>query len=147
MKNLAVIGLGNWAKNLIREFSKISNVSICVSQGDSENIKWLKKNYPHIQHTTNFDSILTDSSIDTIAIITPINSHYDLALQSLKAGKNVFVEKPIATNLKKAKILVNFAKKQGLTLFIGYVFRYHKIFQKIKKIEQNEKIQFMRFIN
>ena len=56
--SIAIIGIGKWGKNLIREFSKISTISHCVSNGNKHNIHWLKQKYPHIIHTTNFQSIL-----------------------------------------------------------------------------------------
>ena len=58
--SIAIIGLGKWGKNLVRELSKLETVSFCVSEGNSKNVKWLKQNYPNIVHTTNFNSILNN---------------------------------------------------------------------------------------
>ena len=46
--NFGIIGIGNWGKNLVRDFSKISDIKKCTSNGSIENITWLKKNYPSI---------------------------------------------------------------------------------------------------
>ncbi len=141
--SIAIIGMGRWGKNIIQEFSKISDIKYCVSNGDIKNIKWLKQNYPTITHTTDIDFAL--NNVDSIIITTPINTHYELALKSLSKGKHVFVEKPIAQNSLQAHKLLNLAKKNNLNLFVGHVFAYHPIFQKIIDIHKNETIQFMKF--
>ena len=64
MKRIAIVGIGRWGKNLVREFSKFSIISKCITTGNPENIKWLKKNYPKILISTNIDEILNDNNID-----------------------------------------------------------------------------------
>ncbi len=143
--SIAIIGIGRWGKNLIREFSKISTISYCVSQGKKSNIIWLNQNYPNIVHTINFDSILRDPTITTIIIATPIHTHYDLALKSLKHGKHVFVEKTISENFSDGQELLKIAKQKKLQLFVGHVFNYHPIFKKIVELNKKEPIEFMKF--
>ena len=58
MNKIAIIGIGNWGKNLVRDFSKISDIKKCTSNGSIENIKWLKKNYPSIAYVNNYKEIL-----------------------------------------------------------------------------------------
>jgi len=90
MKKIAIIGLGRWGKNLLREYSKICSVSACVTRGDKNNIKWLRDNYPRVKHTNRLDEILNDENINAIAIATPIKTHFNLAFRALRAGKHVF---------------------------------------------------------
>lgn len=141
---LAIIGLGNWGKNLIREFSGITTISYCCSKGNKKNILWLKKNFSEIKHTKSFKKILDDHTINSIVITTPINTHYDLSSQALKAGKNVFVEKPISCTLSQAKNLINLAQKRKLLIFVGFIFLYHPILKKIKSLTHNDPIQHMK---
>lgn len=142
---IAIIGLGKWGKNLVREFSKLETVSFCVSEGNPENINWLRQHYPNITHTSDFDSILNNKTINSIVIATPIKTHYRLSLKSLKAGKHVFVEKTISDDSKKALKLLELARRKNLALFVGHIFRYHQIFEKIRIINKNEDIQFVKF--
>lgn len=137
--------MGNWGKNLLREFSKIYTISHCISSGNKENISWLVKNYPQIIFTSDFESILKISSIKTIVIATPISTHFNLALLSLKSGKNVFVEKTIAETSKQGLELLRLAEQNNLCLFVGHIFNYHPIFQKILELNENEDIQFIKF--
>ena len=112
MKKIAIIGLGKWGKNLIRDVSKISCVKKCSSLGNSNNIKWLKKKYPSIQYTYNLKEIFADKEIDAVIIATPINTHYNLVKKALLAKKHVFVEKPLSSTLSNAEELIKIAKKQ-----------------------------------
>jgi len=145
MKKIAIIGLGKWGKNLLREFSKVSCVTKCHTKGNQKNISWLRKNYPKVIHTTNIRDILTDKNIDAVAISTPINSHFKIAKNSLKSGKHVFVEKPMASKVIEAKQLIKIAKSKNLNLFVGHIFLYNEIFKKIKKIDKQESITYAHF--
>lgn len=144
MKNLAIIGIGEWGRNLIREFSKKSNIVICHSTGNKENIRWLRKNFPNIQHTKNFQDILNNNSINAIIIASPIKTHFSLSHQAIQAQKHLFIEKTISENLDDAKKLVRFAKQEKVILFAGHIFIYHPILEKIKKIIKNEPIVYLK---
>ena len=87
---IAIIGLGRWGKNLLREYSKICSVPICITKSDKNNIVWLKNNYPTVRHTNRFEDVLNNKNIDAVAIATPIKTHFDLAFRALRAGKHVF---------------------------------------------------------
>ena len=145
MKKIAIIGLGKWGKNLLREFSNVSCVTKCHTRGNQKNISWLRRNYPKVVHTTSIRDILTDKNIDAVAISTPINSHFKIAKNALESGKHVFVEKPMTSNVIEAKQLIKIAKSKNLNLFVGHVFLYNEIFKKIKKIDKQESITYAHF--
>ena len=140
VKKIAVIGMGVWGKKLIHEFSKIAEIKYSHSLGDRKNISWLHKNHPEIRYTNNINVILEDKEIEAVVIAVPIKSHYEIALKSLIAGKDVFIEKPLAENYSDGKKLVTLAKKKHLLLFVGHIFLYHPIIEKIKKIIVDEPI-------
>lgn len=142
MKKLGIIGIGRWGKNLIREFSKISSIAKCSSNGNLQNIKWLNENYPTIKFTSS-NEIFSDKKIDAIVIATPVKTHYKLVKKALFSKKHVFVEKPLVTNLTDAKELISIAKKQNLTLFVGHVFIFDEVFKKIIQINKKEKINYL----
>lgn len=144
VKNLAIIGIGKWGKNLIREFSKNSTIIMCCSTGNKKNIRWLKRNFPNIQHTKNFQDILDNKSVNVVVIATPIKTHFSLSYQAIKSKKHLFIEKTISENLDDAKKLVRLAKEERIVLFAGYIFLYHPILEKIKKIIKNEPILFLK---
>ena len=146
MKKIAIIGLGKWGKNLIRDVSKISCVKKCSSLGDSKNISWLKNNYPSIQYTSDSQEIFADKEIDAVIIATPINTHYNLVKKALLSKKHVFVEKPISSTLSKAEELIKIAKKNNLLLFVGQIFIFNEILKKIVQISKRENITYVNFV-
>jgi len=140
MQKTALIGLGNWGKILLNEFSKKTFISNCVTKGNQKNILWLHNNYPAIKHSKNYQEILNDKSIDIVVIATPISTHYQLILQALNSGKHVFVEKPLSDQYDQAKYLKSIALKHNLCLFVGHPFIYHPVLNKIKTLIKTDPI-------
>ena len=146
MNKLGIIGVGNWGKNLVRDFSKISDIKKCTSKGNVQNIKWLKKNYPSIEYVSNQKEIFNDEEINAVIISTPIKTHYALVKQALLSKKHVFVEKPISSTLSKAEELIKIAKKNNLLLFVGQIFIFNEILKKIVQISKGENITHVNFV-
>ena len=140
MKNLAIVGIGYWGKKLVSEFSNIANIKYCYSQGNTSNINWIHRNYPKVNFCKNFQDILDDSTIDGVVIASPIDTHFEYALKSLKSKKHVFIEKPISTTKKQGQTLLAIARKNNLEIFVGHIFLYHPVLSKLKKLMKKEKI-------
>ena len=68
IKQIAIIGMGKWGKNLIREFAKFSKVKTCITTGNKKNIVWLKENYPDTNHDTDAVSY-THLTLPTILLV------------------------------------------------------------------------------
>ncbi|MFQ5677555.1 MAG: Gfo/Idh/MocA family oxidoreductase, partial [bacterium] len=83
---------------------------------------------------SDFDELLSDASLDAITIATPAASHFTLARESLKAGKDVFVEKPLALNPEQGEKLAALAQTQSRILMVGHVLRYHPAIVRIKEL-------------
>ncbi|MDC0173682.1 Gfo/Idh/MocA family oxidoreductase [Nitrosopumilus sp.] len=145
MKRIGIIGMGKWGKNLIKEFSNFVEIPICVTNGNKENIKWTQKFFPKTKTSTNINDVLNDNSIDAIVIATPITTHYELIKKSLKAGKHVFVEKPMVQTVTHANDIIDIAKQKKLCLFVGHIFLHNQIFKQIKKINKSEPIIELNF--
>lgn len=136
MKHIAIIGIGGWGKNLLREFNSIAKVT-CYDTS-SKNIEWLKKNYPNVKVAKSYDAVLNNLDVEAVVIATPTMTHFEVATKALMAGKHVFVEKPITADLAEAEKLVKLAKNKKLILFVGHTFLYHRVFQKIKTLAKND---------
>ena len=74
--------------------------------------------------TRSFEDLIADPDLDAVAIATPVSSHYSLALAALRAGKHVFIEKPLAASVAQAEELAAVAAQRGLTLMPGHTFLY-----------------------
>jgi len=145
MKQIGIIGMGKWGKNLIKEFSNFAEIPICVTNGNQENIKWIQKYFPKTKSSTKINDILNDDNIDAVVIATPITTHYTLIKKALNSGKHVFVEKPMVQTITQANDIINIAKRKKLCLFVGHVFLHNQIFKQIKKINKSELITDLNF--
>ena len=124
MINIGVIGYGYWGPNLVRNFAETPGLNVAsVSDLDPAKLELVRKRHA-CNTTTNFRDLLDDTSIDAIAIATPVNTHYDLAMAALKAGKHVWLEKPMTETSEQARRLVEEADKRNLTLIVDHTFIY-----------------------
>lgn len=130
---VAVIGCGHWGKNLVRNFH---DLGVLTAACDSDaNLLWaLLERYPRLTTTTNYQQIIHDPSIDAVAIATPAKIHFQLAYETLKAGKDVFVEKPLALNVEEGRRLLELAQKNQRILMVGHLLRYHPAVNKLKEL-------------
>lgn len=145
-KSLAIVGIGRWGKNLLREFNKIVRVEFCYHKGSYETKKWLAANYPHVKTAGSYKELLANPGIDAVVIATPIKTHYKLARQALMADKHVFVEKPMTAKMKQGQELVRLATKKKRVLFVGHIFLYHPVLTKIKSLLRKERLQHASFV-
>ena len=105
-----------------------------------------KKKYPEVSTTLSFSDVLTRQDIDAIVISTPAELHHSLARDSLLAGKHVFVEKPLAMNVKEGDELVRLAHESGKVLFVGHVLQYHPAIKAIKRLLSQGKLGRLQYI-
>lgn len=133
--NIAVAGCGYWGPNIIRSFHSLPNCHVkMVCDVAKERLTHIGKLYPGTKTTCSYEDLLKDEELDAIAIATPVRFHYKLAKESLLAGKHTFVEKPMATNAKECKELIQIAAEKKLSLMVGHTFVYSASVMKIKEI-------------
>ena len=121
---VAVIGAGYWGKNLVRNFHELGVLSV-VCDSDETNTSKLAETYPDIPFVRDCSAVLADESIAAVAIATPAVTHYELARRAIEAGKDVFVEKPLATDISDGEKLVALADAHNRILMVGHILRYH----------------------
>lgn len=132
---IAVVGYGYWGPNLVRNFANTDGAQVVgVSDMDSGKLALAQRRHPGITTTTDFRDLLADSRVDAIAIATPVQSHYDLALKALRAGKHVLVEKPLAQTSEQVRHLIEEAHKRNLVLMVDHTFLYTPAVQKIREL-------------
>jgi predicted dehydrogenase len=141
MINIGVVGYGYWGPNLVRNFSEIDDFKVTmVADLKADNLAKVQKRYPAIKTTTNFDELLLSPQVDAVAIATPVFTHFDLGMKALKAGKHVFMEKPLASTADEAYQMVQEADKRKLTLFVDHTFLYTGAVRKIKEVVAGGKL-------
>jgi predicted dehydrogenase len=135
LRGLAVVGMGYWGPNWIRNFYSLQCAERLVACDLSpERLRHIKNLYPSVEVTQNFDDVLRDPSIEGVVIATPVSTHYPLAKQCLEADKAVVVEKPLATSRTAAADLVRLARLRDRVLMAGHTFEYSAPVQKLREL-------------
>jgi predicted dehydrogenase len=133
MARLAQVGLGQWGKNLARNFADLADLAWLCDLDDAQH-DGLAQRYPQARLTSKFDDVLADDSVEAVVIATPVPTHYDLARRALEAGKHVFVEKPPAMRGAELEDLCDLSEERGLVLMPGHLLLYHPGVKKLKEI-------------
>src|ERR1700704_2035048 len=130
---VAVAGVGYWGKNLVRNFHDLGALSmLCDAQGSVETT--CREQYGDVRFCRNFGDVLSDPSITAVAIATPAVTHFEMAKAALAAGKDVFVEKPLAIDVRHGEDLVKLAEAAGRILMVGHILRYHPAILKLQAL-------------
>ncbi len=122
-QKVAVIGCGHWGKNLVRNFLELDALGLVCEQSDEGRIR-AKQIAEDCNLTDSFQDVL-DSEISAVVIASPAETHYELAKAALLAGKDAFVEKPLALTLAEGNELLEIAESKGRVLMVGHVLEYH----------------------
>jgi predicted dehydrogenase len=122
---IAVVGLGYWGPNLVRNLHELLEAEVaCVCDLREDALAGIGRRYPAVARKTRFEDVLADPAIEAVAIATPVSTHFRLAAEALAAGKHVFVEKPLAASSAEAVALIELAESAGLVLMPGHTFLY-----------------------
>jgi predicted dehydrogenase len=122
---VAVVGLGYWGPNLVRNLHEVPEAEVAwACDLREEALSTLARRYPAVPRTTSFEEVLEDPTVEAVVLATPVSTHYELALACLNAGKHVLVEKPLAASSRHARELLETAAGQQLVLMPGHTFLY-----------------------
>jgi UDP-2-acetamido-3-amino-2,3-dideoxy-glucuronate N-acetyltransferase len=128
--NIAVVGMGYWGKNLVRNFYELGALGVvCDQEGDRASV--VQEKYPGTQFVTEYRDVLDNPDIHAVALATPAMHHYAMTRAALEAGKDVYVEKPLALNVKEGEELNDLADREGRILMVGHILRYHPAILKL----------------
>src|SRR5258708_30967721 len=118
-----IVGYGYWGPNLARNIATGATtelVAICDSEGESR--RRARKQHPAIPVIASWEDVLSDDEIAAVVIALPMAKHFEFALQALKAGKHVMVEKPLAESGAQCDALEAAARHRGCVLMVGHTF-------------------------
>ncbi|GBC70278.1 scyllo-inositol 2-dehydrogenase (NAD(+)) [Candidatus Calditenuaceae archaeon HR02] len=123
---VAVIGAGFWGRNHARVLSEIPKVELCaVVDVDVQRAEQVARRYnvPHVYK--DYREILRGGVVDAVTICTPTITHAEIALECIRDGLAVLIEKPMAANLKEAIEIYDTAKSCGGKLMVGFIERFN----------------------
>lgn len=130
---IAVIGAGNWGRNLVRAFSGLGELAAVAEASDKIRVQ-LTGDYPDVTLYSDYTSLLDLDEIKAVAIATPAPTHHGVAKAFLEAGKDVFVEKPMTMTAEEAEDLIRIAEKNDRVLMVGHLLMYQPAIEKIKSL-------------
>ena len=127
------MGCGYWGKNLCRNFHALGALSAVVDateigQANARSIT------SAVKITDNLRDVLQDDQVQGVALSTPAETHAELAIQVMQAGKDVFVEKPMALTLDDAERMKMVAEETGRILIVGHLLEYHPAVLKLREM-------------
>jgi len=142
--NIATIGVGNWGRNLVRNFAELGVLQcICDNQQD---LKELQEKYSIKNTCANYEELLKSSEIQAVVIATPAATHYEITKAALLAGKDVFVEKPLALDAKEGEELIRLANEHDCILMVDHLLQFHPAVTKLKEIIDNGTLGKLQYI-
>ena len=105
---VGVIGAGYWGKNLVRNFHQLGSLQVVCDEFASTR-EAIAQQYSDVPVIGNYEEVLSEPSIDAVAIATPAETHSTFVREALLAGKDVFVEKPLCLCVQEGQALAKLA--------------------------------------
>ena len=145
---VAVVGLGYWGPNLARNINELPNAELAmVCDLRRSALEKFAQRYPAVATTDDYHRVIADPTIDAIVVATPVSTHNALAQRALRAGKHVFVEKPLAGSAEEAVALLTLAEENGRVLMVGHTFLYSPAVNAVRDLIHGGEVGDIYFIS
>ena len=142
---IAVIGCGYWGKNLVRNFNQLGVLqTVCdlTPQGRATAAELA----PQAQIVADIGEAVNDPAVQGVVIATPAETHFDVVRQALQAGKDVFVEKPLALTYDQGAHLAQLAHRNARILMVGHVLEYHPAIVRLLELVRTGELGKVQYI-
>ncbi|MGA2555934.1 MAG: Gfo/Idh/MocA family oxidoreductase [Verrucomicrobiota bacterium] len=144
---VGVVGCGYWGPNLVRNFRSLPGCDLTtMCDISADRLEHLKGLYPEVKAEMNYQRMLSDGSVDAVAVATSVKMHFPMAKAALEAGKHTLIEKPMAASVEQCQELIQIAQHHGLVLMVGHTFLYSPAVRKIKEIVDRGDLGQIRYI-
>ena len=140
--NVCIVGLGHWGPNIVRSLQANPHVNVVAAiDGSEERREFVRTKIPGLHLMSSLGECLSSvPEVDAVVIATPTESHHQLGMEALSAGKHVLMEKPLAHTSEGADELWRTASQKGLVLMTGHVFLYNNAIREMKRIVDAEEL-------
>ncbi|MGA2813038.1 MAG: Gfo/Idh/MocA family oxidoreductase [Candidatus Acidiferrum sp.] len=129
---VGVVGCGYWGRNLVRNFHELGSLA-AVCDSEPARLEEMRQRYS-VEGCTQLEELLAMPGVQALAIAAPASQHYSIAKKALLAGKDVFVEKPLALRIQDGEELVDLAKRLSRILMVGHLLHYHPAIGELKRL-------------
>jgi predicted dehydrogenase len=135
---IAIAGVGYWGKNLLRTFAKLPTAHvIALCDLDPARLDATRKEHPDLECVGDFDALIARKDVDAVLVATPPSKHHAMALKALRAGKHVWVEKPLALTVEHGKELVDAGRASDRIVFVDETFLYDPMVREMKRVVES----------
>ncbi|MFB3916898.1 MAG: Gfo/Idh/MocA family oxidoreductase [Terriglobales bacterium] len=142
--NVAVLGCGYWGKNLVRNFHELGALRwVCDPRPEALVEAQARFGIPT---TPEINKVLADPATQAVAIAAPAAQHFELARRCLLAGKDVYVEKPLALHAAEGRELVQLAANAKRVLMVGHILEYHPAILELKRLIREGELGNIQYI-
>lgn len=149
MIKIAVIGVGRWGVNLLRNFLQHPQVKVmAVVDPNQKRLVAVKQQYnlqAEVILTTQWQEIRQIADLEAVVIATPAETHYSLIANALEWGYHVLAEKPLTLNPKECQELCELAEKQHLVLMVDHTYLFHRAVEGGQAIVNSGKLGNLRY--
>ncbi len=130
---VAVFGCGYWGQNLVRNFHQLGVLRMVCDPTESGRQR-ASEIAPGVETHHDFKAALENSEIRSVVLATPAETHHPLAIQAMRAGKDVLVEKPLALSYQQGAEMNAVAVETGRILMVGHLLEYHPAVLKLREL-------------
>lgn len=132
--NVAVIGVGNMGQHHARNYSEMPGIDlVAIADVNEAKGKELAKRFG-CHYYPDYREMLAKEEIELVTIAVPTKLHKKVALDAIKKGINILIEKPIAATVAEAKEIVAAAKAKGIKFTVGHIERFNPAVLKLKEM-------------
>lgn len=131
--HIAVVGSGYWGRNLVRNFHQLEALHTVCDENPLVEAEIAEK-YPQVVFRRDYADVLADPAADAVVLATPAALHFEMARRALDAGKDVYVEKPLALSVEEGQKLIDLAARGRRILMVGHILQYHPAVRKLKEL-------------
>lgn len=141
---VGVVGCGYWGKNLVRNMRDLGALAVVCDATESGR-RLAADIAPGAAIVSTVADVLS-GPVDAVVVATPAETHHDLVMQALAAGKHVFCEKPLATTYTDGTAMVRAAEDAGRILMVGHVLEYHPGVERLNALIREGALGSVRYI-
>jgi len=140
----AVVGCGYWGKNLVRNLRDLGALAMVCDPAEPGRVLAAEL-APQARIVGEYAEVLR-TNLPAVVIATPAETHFDLARQALEAGKDVFVEKPLALTYEQGAELLRLAREGDRVLMVGHVLEYHPGVLRLLELVRDGELGEVRYV-
>lgn len=142
---VAVVGCGYWGAKHVRVLACKPDVAVTAVDTNPSRLTAARRSFPNVRVSTSLDEVLP--TVDAVVVATPSATHARIALIAIRAGRHVFVEKPLATTVSDCEALIDAADAHGVVLMTGHTFEHNAAVWKLREFVESGHLGEIQYVD